>query len=221
MKICHISDTHKQHHNIKYSKIKADFIIHSGDFTSSRNLEINEKETYDFLEWFGSLKNFKYKILIAGNHDIYVDNIGKDNFKHVCHLYDIIYLEDELIVIDGIKIYGSPWSPTYGNFPFQDEDLFLIDYWTYIPDDVNILITHTPPFEILDEVEYYHGPKDGHVGSCTLLKRVKALKELKAHCFGHIHDSPGVKNINGVIYSNAVILNFNSMELNTPNLINI
>ena len=66
---------------------------------------------------------------------------------------NVTVLYDESITLEcGLKIYGSPYSPEFCNWAFslkstQDK----IDCWSKIPDDTDILITHTPPHGILDE----------------------------------------------------------------------
>jgi 3',5'-cyclic AMP phosphodiesterase CpdA len=75
-------------------------LVHSGDFT----LRGTEKEIKDFNEWLGTLK-FKHKIIIAGNHDFAFEQ----NPEARSWITNATYLQDESIVIEGIKFYGSPW----------------------------------------------------------------------------------------------------------------
>ena len=67
-------------------------------------------------------------------------------------------------------------------FSYDREDGRAV--WENIP-DVDILITHQPPFMILDV------GKSDHVGCEYLLERVKKMKP-RLHIFGHIHESYGV-----------------------------
>ena len=58
-----------------------------------------------------------------------------------------------------------------------------------------ILITHSPPFGVLDKVldtscNCCYGCKKP-VGSTSLLLKSTSLKNLKLFCFGHIHESYG------------------------------
>ena len=68
MKILHISDTHGFHNLLTIPK-DIDMVIHSGDSTNYKDLYKNEVELQDFIYWYSRVK-VKYKILIAGNHDI-------------------------------------------------------------------------------------------------------------------------------------------------------
>ena len=76
-------------------------------------------------------------------------------------------------------------------------------HWEAIPDDTDVLITHGPPFGILDYVEY---GGQGSVGCPHLMDRVHQIKP-KYHIFGHIHDMYGIKEIEGVTHINASVLN--------------
>lgn len=197
MRILHLSDTHNCHHLLK-DLPEADVVVHSGDFC----MVGSEQETIDFLNWFCDLP-YKHKIFICGNHDdcLYGANIeGLDDNVH--------YLCNSGVEIEGVKFYGVP--------------LFMGDcvagrqsgYYTLIPNDIDVLITHSPAYGILDfddNINY---------GSEGLLARVSDLK-LKAHLFGHIHAQHGVVTQNGVIYSNGALMDSDYLIKNTPNLIQI
>jgi len=64
-----------------------------------------------------------------------------------------IYLQDQSVLVEGLNIYGSPWtgkrrSPASAYVsPFPE----LGKYWVLIPDDTDLLITHSPPHRILDD----------------------------------------------------------------------
>ena len=58
--------------------------------------------------------------------------------------------------------------------------------WAKIPMQTDVLLTHGPPFKILD---YVNSSKE-HVGCMRLKDRVTALSrdgDLKLHVFGHVH----------------------------------
>lgn len=179
MKILHISDTHGRHHKI-LNLPDADVLVHSGDIT----LNGTEKEALDFINWFCNLP-YENKVFISGNHDecLFGSNIeGLDSNVH--------YLCNSCVEINGIKFYGVPM--------FMHDCLTELQsqYYTDIPSDTDILITHSPAYGILD-------CDDGiHYGSQELLTRISSLN-LKAHLFGHIHTQSGVKSINGTIFSNG------------------
>ncbi|GAB5354102.1 hypothetical protein AAMO2058_000090800 [Amorphochlora amoebiformis] len=114
-----ISDTHNRHHALELPP--GDVLIHAGDF-SMTGQHPNVKA---FGKWLETLP-YKHKIVIAGNHDItldapYYNARGAKRF-HYRKKYDTketpslfthacTYLNDETVTVEGIKIYGSPWSP--------------------------------------------------------------------------------------------------------------
>jgi len=55
-------------------------------------------------------------------------------------------VQDSSINIEGIKIYGSPWQPSYHDWAFNLERGEAIrKKWDLIPGDTDVLITHGPP----------------------------------------------------------------------------
>jgi len=180
MKIIAISDTHRLHYKLNLPE--ADMIIHCGDFSN------NEIDCFSFLQWYSDL-NYKYKILVAGNHDAFIERKGYENFFNICKEYNIIYLQDTEITIEGIKFYGSPWVNIFGLWSFMDFEKNLEKHFAKISFDTNFLITHGPAYQIGDLVQ--QDIMEPNVGSFSLKEKIKELKELKVHVFGHIHDDFG------------------------------
>jgi len=184
-----------------------DLLIHAGDMSMMGT----ETEIEQFLKWYSSLRA-KYKVLIAGNHDFLFEKqrmIAKDL---LAKYPDIIYLETEEVVIEGIKIYGEPRQPWFHSWAFNVERGEAIKrYWDAIPEDVNILVTHGPPKGILDMTM-----SGENVGCEDLLYRLPYLEQLKLVVFGHIHEHAGCELINGVYYVNASALNVRYQLQNRP-----
>ena len=208
MNVLVISDTHNRHNKFDFTDTdNVDVIVHCGDFSHS------EEQVKKFCNWFSKL-DFKHKILIAGNHDEYVERIGYEQFFDYCKDKGIIYLEDTSITIDDVKFHGSPWSVTYGDWAFMMEDEHLKYKWDLIPTDVQVLITHTPPYKIGDSVEGYQDIFDTNVGSKTLRDKLEHLYNITHHFVGHIHEDYGVHYDNGYTTFNASSFNFYLKEIN-------
>jgi Icc-related predicted phosphoesterase len=192
MRITHISDTHGQH---RAAELKGgDILIHTGDFCTTHY----EEEAAAFLDWLRE-QPYERKILVAGNHDwpLY-DALGKEH--EVFNFEGIDYLCNSGVEIDGEYFWGSPFQPEFFdwafNFPRNSEALKKT--WEAIPDKTTVLLTHTPPFGVLDMT--FSGMRAG----CELLaKKVPRLPNLKANLFGHIHEAQGLVEKRGVIFSNA------------------
>lgn len=193
---------------------EGDVLVHAGDLTFRGTLGELERE----LEFINELPH-KYKIVVGGNHDFYFDERFADGLvfrswkikrpkplKEVLDQYEIIYLQDSEIVIDGIKFYGSPWQPWFHDWAFnfpanvqyvgrhlppivQHVPEAAKEKWAEIPEDTNVLITHGPPLGILDKA--FSDAGDRRTGCPELRKRIPDLPNLKAHIFGHIHEQAG------------------------------
>ena len=103
-------------------------------------------------------------------------------------------MEDSFVNIDGVKFYGTPITPTFGQWAFMKARDKTHHVWEAIPEDTGVLIVHGPPKSIRDLSYDRHGQLE-FCGDNALLKRCMALKHtLKYMCFGHIHNMDGVLN---------------------------
>lgn len=222
MRIVLISDTHGLHELMTHEIPKGDVLIHAGDCTNVGSRRDVEHFTY----WFQNIKGFDTKIFIAGNHDMSFESrpdwlpqlINDENLSQD----DCVYLEDDFFIIESdefsrpIKFYGSPWQPEFMNWAFNlprsGEDLEHM--WSLIPDDTDVLITHSPPHGCRDVINYEN------VG-CELLRfRVEQIKPA-LHVFGHVHDSYGGAVIRDQLYVNASICNEQYAPVNKPIIIDL
>ncbi|MFN8672405.1 MAG: metallophosphatase domain-containing protein [Candidatus Sericytochromatia bacterium] len=141
-KIVCISDTHVQHRSLNLPE--GDILIHAGDI--SRVGKLNE--IIEFNSWLGTL-NYKHKIIIAGNHDFIFEN---DYNLSKSLITNAIYLEDSGVEIEEIKFWGSPVSPRFYDWAFnRDRGEDINKHWAKIPKNIDVLITHGPPYGILDK----------------------------------------------------------------------
>jgi Icc-related predicted phosphoesterase len=203
MFITFISDTHNKHTELVMPNLQIDnnttnIIIHSGDFSH------NQKQFDDFMLWYSELPGYDHRILIPGNHELIVEK-DPDMFFRTCKELNINGLIDNEVVIDDIKFYGSPWTPTFGNWAYMRDDYLLDVYWDKIPKDTNVLITHGPAYSILDGVIHYGYGE--YVGSTTLADAIDGLKDLQIHTFGHIHEAKGMYKENKILRINASSVN--------------
>jgi len=219
MKIVHISDTHGLHCYVK--PIPCDLIIHTGDFSDIGE----EEEVLDFFDWFNCYPA-KYKVVIAGNHDRCFDRTLFDNIipefviDQVVNFVELsqgcnFYLENGGCEIEGIKIWGSPVTPTFGKgWAFNvDRGLPIGNIWSAIPPDTDILLTHGPAYDMLDELEY--GEKVG----CKDLANFINNNRIKYHLTGHIHSGYGLMYSDHTLISNAAICNEQYEPVNKPIII--
>jgi len=230
--ICALSDTHNRHNRLTLKP--GDLLIHAGDFSGMGYHWEQER----FVEWYRK-QPYTCKILIAGNHEKGVE-AEELVFRRMCEEAGIIYLNDssvELQFLGGIvyidqnipdiqkiKVHGSPMTPFFYNWAFNRARVpelvshhgrWIKEHWDLIPEDTDILVTHGPPYKILDQLHYVDGtPKNEYVGCEELYKRIQQVKP-DIHIFGHIHTHGGCeKHENGISYYNASICDEQYMPTN-------
>lgn len=187
-----ISDTHKRHRH--FTPKGGDIIIHSGDASNTGEFNV----LIDFLDWFGALP-YKHKIFVPGNHDLAFE-IMPAMWREECEKRGITLLINEGCEAMGIKIWGSPLSPTFGRWAFMaDRGEQIRRYWDQIPMDTELLITHGPPHLFRD-----HCP-GGNVGCRDLANKV-VQTQVKLHVFGHVHEGRGHQRFYEKLFVNAAAL---------------
>lgn len=197
-RIVAISDTHSRHEKMP-ALPDGDILIHAGDATGLGKLD----EITEFNRWLGTLPH-KHKIFVAGNHDWLFE---KSPELARALMTNAIYLQDNLVEIEGLKIYGSPWQPRFFNWAFNvNRGVPIAQKWALIPYDTDVLITHGPPHGIMDNVFDPWADTVEAVGCEELLPVVKRIKP-RAHIFGHIHAGYGQVEIDGIQFINASICN--------------
>jgi len=210
MRITHISDTHNKHNQLNGKLPGGDILIHSGDITSiGRKSEVER-----FIKWFNGIDNYTHKIFIAGNHDLtfdrevlyrdkaayfdvhanWTDEVAEGKPDWLKDILDIelnpnvYYLENNFIEVDQIKIWGSPISPTFGyGWAFnKDRGSEINEVWNHIPNDTDIVITHSPIYGYCDRASN----TNQNVGCADLYHRLHEVKP-HLHFAGHIHEAYG------------------------------
>lgn len=209
-----ISDLHGEYPQLD----GGDLLIIAGDLTT--NDKIPAWKT--FLDWLEN-QDYKRKIYIGGNHDNFLTQCCP------CREGKIEFLCDSGTEFDGLKIWGSPWT---AHFPEMNKNCMafvkwtdeeLDEKWRLFPDEdeIDILITHSPPYGIFDEIDEVTkwGTKQLNVGSKSLLLQMLNIKP-KLHVFGHIHQGYGHQTVvwggKATQFVNASIMNREYEAVNKP-----
>ena len=174
------SDTHGLHRDLRVPE-EADILICAGDAVED-NLQGGEYD--DFIDWFSSQKA-KWEILVPGNHELSFDLGQSESIEKAMTDKGIIVLQDAVEDCYGV-IIGS----ISGNSIIADAD---------IPHDLDILITHMPPYGILDQ----------DMGSLEILNFV-LKSQPKYHLFGHIHATSGQEFLLGETICRNIAVESNS-----------
>jgi Icc-related predicted phosphoesterase len=202
-----ISDSHLRH---DFSVPEGNVLIHGGDLSMSGAVW----EVQRALDWLQSL-GFEHTVFVAGNHDkVTQDMPGLTRI--MARDRGLTWLQDSGVEIEGIKIWGSAWTPTFFNwFWMAERGPEIAAKWAIIPDDTQLLITHGPPRGHGDFSSY----GNVNVGCEDLLARVENLEALKLHAYGHIHGSYGWEQeagYQGPIFVNASTVDENYIPAHKP-----
>jgi len=208
MKIWHISDTHTMHGWLQVPT-DVDMVIFSGDCSNPSDPYLNEPEVRNFIEWYASLP-IKHKIFVAGNHDTSIE-------KRLVTPADIaskgiVYLENTSTNIDGLNIFGTPVSPSFGvGWAYNRSRDKMDKLWKSIPENTDIVVSHGPPKGILDLS--YNRENALEFCGCGAMKKNMMILEPKLVLFGHIHNCESIINAGTIqlsgyktIYSNGSVV---------------
>eukprot|EP01065_Artemidia_motanka_P010802 TRINITY_DN15788_c0_g1_i1.p1 TRINITY_DN15788_c0_g1~~TRINITY_DN15788_c0_g1_i1.p1 ORF type:complete len:301 (+),score=70.93 TRINITY_DN15788_c0_g1_i1:67-969(+) len=217
LRVVIISDTHTHEPPVP----NGDVLIHAGDFSDTGEAADVEK----FVAWMKRLPH-RHKILVAGNHDLTMDEASYPKlwkvFRHP-EQYDtkalrrmvsgeVRMLEEEGVEIEGVRIWGSPWQPWFCDWAFNlERGPELEKRWQKIPDDVDILVTHSPPLG--------HGDlcsSRQRAGCFHLLREVTQRVRPRLHIFGHIHEGYGATTDGHTVFVNASTCTLDYRPHNKP-----
>lgn len=110
------------------------------------------------------------QIFVAGSHEMSLSGEAIDKIR--ARLKHAIYLQDQSVLVEGLHVYGSPWSGKRRSAARAFTTAFpeLGKYWVLIPSETDVLITHSPPHRVLDD--------RGMMG-CPLLREL-VIKQIRS-----------------------------------------
>lgn len=217
MKAICFSDTHRTPLVGKFQLPEADFGFFSGDCS----MPGKEAEYRSFIDWFAD-QPVKHKVFVPGNHDWYTET-NLITAMRIAEIKGIIVLINEEVTLDGYRVYGTPVQPFFCDWSWNYPHLNAREsYFSMIPDGLDVLITHCPPYGILDETppNSFNNGNPEHVGCTSLRDNVYRAKP-RFHVFGHIHHSYGQLRRDGTHFVNASICTEQYKLTNAPILIDL
>ena len=211
IKLVFISDTHNKYNALDIPK--CDILISTGDY-SMRGLP---KEVQSFHEWLAK-QNAKHKISIQGNHELWVEknfNAAKDIALEACPRVN--FIDEGLVEIADLKIWCSAITPWFCDWAWnRNRGTDIKRHWDLIPDDIDILATHGPPYGYGDFVEW-----DAlNVGCKDLLDRIEEVHPIIS-AYGHIHQGYGIYKNKHTTFVNASTCDEGYKPVNLPIVIEI
>lgn len=186
----------------------ADVLIHSGDFTMfSKSLAAIER----FNQWMDALPH-RHKLVVPGNHEFFLE--ADPSRRSLVNSATVLI--NEAIDINQLRVWGSPVTMLYGGAFGLSKAADRRRLYATIPDDTDIVITHGPPYGILDCTP----GSNYHAGCPELLEAIQRVKP-KLHVFGHIHGGHGITEQGGTLFVNAALLGPDNDVAHQPVVIRI
>ena len=191
MRIVAISDLHGQ--LIKNKMPKCDVLVVAGDVCPDTIGGLRAKKfPQTQLAWFANyfapwieqqLADF---ILVTwGNHDFCGQMLPN---AQIGKRIDVV--SDGPVMVDGVKFWLTPWSNQFFDWAFMRSPQELNDIYSLIPEDVDVLVSHQPPYGFKDMYPNLQTGQPEHVGSVELLAHIDRVKPKVVIC-GHLHDGHG------------------------------
>jgi len=187
-----LSDTHGYHGSLRVPD--GDVLVHAGDLSGTGK----PRELEAFARFLDRLPH-RHKVVIAGNHDFLFE---REPERAQAYLRGVAtYLQDSEVTVEGLRFWGSPWQPWFHDWAFNlPRGAALAERWALVPSGVDVLVTHGPPFGILDQVA-----RGGLSVGCEALLEALPRIHPKLHVFGHIHEAYGAVRRAGTLYVNASV----------------
>ena len=212
LRIACISDTHSEEESIVIPE--ADLLVFAGD---ALNFSSWAKHMAKFYSWISAV-NCRDKVLVAGNHDLYISR-NKENIETI--LPGIKYLEDSSVSVglnSSVTVYGAPWTVArnlfYPSSAFSLPEDEILAKWKRVPTGVDILVTHSPPWGVLD-MTYDRR----FVGSEYLRNEIADRIHPKIHIFGHNHDAHAAQMGTFANGDKCLFVNASAMYAKSPIMI--
>jgi Icc-related predicted phosphoesterase len=151
-----------------------------------------DRQLHWFMEtWMAWRKKQPAKTCVVtwGNHD-FCGELQKEPYI-VFGYGDTVIAIDELVIVNGMRLWLSPWTKQFMDWAFMRDEQRLMDaHYKFIPEGLDILVTHDPPYGYGDMAIDWTTKQPGHFGSKALLDTIGRVKPRAVVC-GHIHEAYG------------------------------
>jgi hypothetical protein len=117
-----------------------------------------------------------------------------------------------------ISLWATPWSNQFMNWAFMKAPRELVEVYARIPQAIDILVTHQPPYGYGDSYFDVGSGKIEHLGSHELLATIDRVRPKLVIC-GHIHDGHGRTEYEGIPIYNVTLVNEQYRLVHAPTVI--
>jgi Icc-related predicted phosphoesterase len=205
LKVVHVSDSH----TYPFGDLipECDVLLHSGDGTFSGSLT-QIRDVFEELKRVAKVA--KHVIYVPGNHD----RGFEDKPSSVMKLREEMEVPENVhiitngdVEIEGYTFFGISYTPEFCNWALNLErnGEKTKHYWDVASKHADVIISHGPPYGIMDYV-----PHDRVNVGCNIFKKtLPEFTQLKLCCFGHIHEGYACEKKGNVIFANGSLVNGN------------
>lgn len=164
-----------------------------------------------------------HKLMTWGNHDWcgQACSFRRDSPGEASST-DLQILVDEGVTLpidDGqVFVWMTPWSNQFMRWAFMKPPRELADMYAQIPEGIDILVSHQPPYGYGDRYLEVDSGKIEHLGSRELLAAIDRVRPRLVIC-GHIHDGYGRTEYDGIPIYNVTLVDEQYRLVHAPTVI--
>jgi len=207
MRVCCLSDLHGHFPEVP----PCDLLILAGDYAPAYKHHPVFFYRDQMAPWVADAARNCQVVGIAGNHDLLFEKR-----PDLVPQMEWTYLQDSGTIVNGLRIWGTPWQPRFFDWAFNLDEPELCERWALIPDDTDILITHGPPRGYGDWSTF----NNERCGSAGLLARIESVRPGVAVA-GHIHDGYGRYQIGKTLFVSASYVDEDYRPRHRPQVVEV
>lgn len=181
-----------------------------------------------FFPWIESLP-YRKVFMVAGNHDFVFETLrtdsngqhrkGKRLLRKLMAPAKLVLLDDNEFLFEGYRFYGSPWCSDLANWAFYADHEELVQKFSKIPNNTDVLLTHCPPRVLNYGAVLQSCWSFMRDFGCDELREAVYAKKPRLHIFGHVHSGDHSRAVHdGTMYCNVSIMDENYQPTYYPQI---
>ena len=119
-----------------------------------------------------------------------------------------------------MSVWATPWSNPFMRWAFMKRPSDLERVYAAIPEDIDILVSHQPPYGYGDSTFDLDSRRVEHVGSRELLVAIERVRPRVVIC-GHVHGGFGRYEHRGIPIYNVSVVDESYRLVNAPTVIDL
>jgi len=119
-----------------------------------------------------------------------------------------------------ISIWATPWSRQFDRWAFMKSPEELAEVYAAIPEGIDILVSHQPPYGHGDRYEHPGSGDVEQLGSPELLAAIGRIRPRLVVC-GHLHGGHGRFVYDGIPIWNVSVVNDDYQLVRSPTVIEV